>query len=86
MAMTDSVGPHWHNAIFILRRVGETGVRGFIRGAVVLLALSSAAAGCAGGETRGKAGVSELRATLSSDCAMPYELHLSAAHVRAVRP
>ncbi|MFG2340439.1 hypothetical protein [Streptomyces yangpuensis] len=27
-----------------------------------------------------------LVATLSSDCAMPYELHLSAAHVRAVRP
>ncbi|MFJ9944843.1 hypothetical protein [Streptomyces erythrochromogenes] len=27
-----------------------------------------------------------LVATLSSDCAAPYELHLSAAHVRAVRP
>ncbi|MFE5490714.1 hypothetical protein ACFQ7Z_12295 [Streptomyces virginiae] len=27
-----------------------------------------------------------LVATLSSDCAMPYELHLSAAHVRVVRP
>ncbi|MFJ9549314.1 hypothetical protein [Streptomyces erythrochromogenes] len=27
-----------------------------------------------------------LVATPSSDCAAPYELHLSAAHVRAVRP
>lgn len=27
-----------------------------------------------------------LVATLSSDCCLPYELHLSAAHVRAVHP
>ncbi|WP_143179757.1 hypothetical protein [Streptomyces yunnanensis] len=54
------------------------------------LKLQHASAACCGATPDGgmnqMCACGSLVATLSSDCCLPYELHLSAGHVRAVRP
>ncbi|QGZ52477.1 hypothetical protein GPZ77_32855 [Streptomyces sp. QHH-9511] len=83
-------GEHWNTDGKPLVSQGPRGNIVINPGEAHGLELRHASPACCGATPYGGrnqlCGCGTLVATLSSDCCLPYELHLSAVHVRAVRP